>query len=211
LTGKIIKNLNNIFNYKDGFFLEVGAYDGVSFSNTINLERNLNWKGILVEPDFNQYIKCLKNRPNSIVVNAALVSEEFSKKNDKIFFAKHGTPMSKTYEENIFNLLKLFLKKLVYVNCINLSSLLSNLNITKIDLLSLDIEGNELEVLKSINFNDVNIEYICIEVWDKDKEKIFDFLKNKNYSLKKDLSEFNKNDYPNWSGNHNDYLFKKNT
>ena len=208
---KITKNLDSIINYKDGFFLEVGANDGVSQSNTINLERNLNWKGILIEPDFNQYLKCLKNRPNSIVVNAALVSEEFSKKNDKILFPKKGNLMSKTYEENIFNLLKLFLKKLIYVNCINLSSLLSNLNITKIDLLSLDIEGNELEVLKSINFNDVNIEYICIEVWDKDKEKIFDFFKKKNYLLKKDLSEFNKNDYPNWSGNHNDYLFKKNT
>jgi len=208
---KITKNLDSILNYKDGFFLEVGANDGVSQSNTINLERNLNWKGILIEPDFNQYLKCLKNRPNSIVVNAALVSEEFSKKNDKILFPKKGNLMSKTYEENIFNLLKLFLKKLIYVNCINLSSLLSNLNITKIDLLSLDIEGNELEVLKSINFNDVNIEYICIEVWDKDKEKIFDFFKKKNYLLKKNLSEFNKNDYPNWSGNHNDYLFKKNT
>ena len=207
---KITKNLDSILNYKDGFFLEVGANDGVSQSNTINLERNLNWKGILIEPDFNQYLKCLKNRPNSIVVNAALVSEEFSKKNDKILFPKKGNLMSKTYEENIFNLLKLFLKKLIYVNCINLSSLLSNLNITKIDLLSLDIEGNELEVLKSINFNDVNIEYICIEVWDKDKEKIFDFFKKKNYLLKKNLSEFNKNDYPNWSGNHNDYLFKKN-
>ena len=206
---KVRKNLDSIFDYKDGFFLEVGANDGVSWSNTINLERNLNWIGILIEPDFNQYIKCLKNRPNSVVVNAALVSKEFSKKNDQILFPKKGTLMTKTYEKNIFNLLRLFFKKLIYVNCISLGSLLSNLDITKIDLFSLDVEGNELEVLKSINFNDVNIKYICIEVWDNDKEKIFTFLKKKNYVLTKDLSEFNKKDYLNWSGGHNDYLFKK--
>lgn len=61
------------------------------------------------------------------------------------------------------------------------------------------MEGVELEFLKGINFDAVDIKYICVEVWEKDK----------NYYLIKDLSEFNKKDFPNWSGNHNDYLFKK--
>ena len=73
----------------------------------------------------------------------------------------------------------------------------------------MDVEGVELEVLKGINFDAVDIKYICVEVWDKDKDKICNFLENKNYHLVKDLSEFNKKDFPNWSGNHNDYLFKK--
>ena len=74
MENKIQKNLKKFLNFKNGFFLEVGAYDGLLFSNTVDLEVNLNWRGILIEPHFNQYIKCVKNRPNSIVVNAALVS-----------------------------------------------------------------------------------------------------------------------------------------
>ena len=34
-------------------------------------------------------------------------------------------------------------------------------------------------------------------------------MDSKNYQLIANLSEFNKIDFPNWSGNHNDYLFKK--
>jgi FkbM family methyltransferase len=212
MKNKIQKNLKKFLNFKNGFFLEVGSYDGLLFSNTLDLEINLNWRGILIEPDFNQYIKCVKNRPNTIVVNAALVSGggAFSKKNNKVLFPERSSLMAKIKQENIFNLFRLFFRKLTYVNSISLGSLLSNLDITKIDFFSLDVEGNELEVLKGINFNDVDIKYICIEIWNKEKIKIFDFLEKNNYSFIKDLSEFNKQNYPNWSGDHHDYLFKKN-
>jgi hypothetical protein len=90
MENKIQKNLKKFLNFKNGFFLEVGAYDGLLFSNTVDLEINLNWRGILIEPDFNQYIKCVKNRPNSIVVNAALVSGGVVKKIIKFCFPKEA-------------------------------------------------------------------------------------------------------------------------
>ena len=37
-------------NYSNGFYIEIGAYDGLINSNTFYYEKNLNWKGILVEP-----------------------------------------------------------------------------------------------------------------------------------------------------------------
>ncbi|MDA8905242.1 FkbM family methyltransferase [Candidatus Thioglobus sp.] len=119
--------------------------------------------------------------------------------------------MSKIFRNSIFgtNILKFFLKNWSHVNCCSLGYLLNHLEINKIDFFSLDVEGVELEVLKGINFDAVDIKYICVEVWDKDKDKICNFLENKNYLLIKDLSEFNKKDFPNWGGNHNDYLFKK--
>jgi len=138
------------------------------------------------------------------------VGGAFSKKNNKVLFPVRSSSMAKIKQENIFNLFRLFFRKLTYVNSISLGSLLSNLDITKIDFFSLDVEGNELEVLKGINFNDVDIKYICIEIWNKEKKKIFDFLEKNNYLFIKDLSEFNKQDYPNWSGDHHDYMFKKN-
>ena len=202
--------MNSLVSFKNGFFLEVGANDGISYSNTIRLEKSLNWKGILIEPGFHQYLKCSKNRPNSIVINAALVSKEFRKKNKQVLIATDSGLMSKIYRKSIFgmNIFKYFFKNWSHVNCYSLDYLLNHLEINKIDFFSLDVEGNELEVLKGINFDVVDIKYICVEVWDKDKDKILKFFENNNFHLIKDLSEFNKKDFPNWSGNHNDFLFK---
>ena len=53
--------------------------------------------------------------------------------------------------------------------------------------MNLDIEGHELEVLKSINFKEFDIKVICVEILEynrlaKRKKQIFTYLKNK-YSL----------------------------
>ena len=62
---------------RDGFFVEVGALDGVGGSNTYFFEKERNWKGILIEPNPIEFDK-LKNcdRPNSIKENCAIFKEE---------------------------------------------------------------------------------------------------------------------------------------
>jgi hypothetical protein len=56
-----------------GFFVEAGAYDGYEASNTYYFERFCGWKGLLVEPIPELYRLAKKERPNSRVVNCALV------------------------------------------------------------------------------------------------------------------------------------------
>ena len=74
------KKLNDIFqNKRNGFFIELGGYDGITQSNTCFFEKELNWSGILIEPSINQYNKCKINRPNSIVLNYACVSDDYDK------------------------------------------------------------------------------------------------------------------------------------
>ena len=59
--------------------------------------------------------------------------------------------------------------------------------------MNIDIEGNEFDVLKTLNFKKLNISVICIEIVNYDyysknikinKKKIFNILKKNNYSLK---------------------------
>jgi hypothetical protein len=58
--------IKNIFKYKKNlFFIDVGAYDGISNSNTILFEKFYNWKGLLFEPNKINYNKLLKFRNNS--------------------------------------------------------------------------------------------------------------------------------------------------
>ena len=48
--------------YKNGYFVELGTNDGISQSNTLFLEKYLGWHGVLVEPEKNNFLKCLNNR-----------------------------------------------------------------------------------------------------------------------------------------------------
>ena len=63
-------------------------------------------------------------------------------------------------------------------------------NVDKIDFFNIDIEGHELEVLKTIDFNYFKIKVICIEIISHEKninireKKILQFLKKKQYKLK---------------------------
>ena len=74
--------LKEFLNFRNGFFIEVGAHDGIFQSNTLSLEKDLGWTGILIEPSISAYLDCVKNRPNSKCINTALTSFlKYEKKN----------------------------------------------------------------------------------------------------------------------------------
>jgi hypothetical protein len=71
--------LNDIFQKDNGFYIELGANDGITYSNTAFFEYEKNWTGILIEPSISKYEECLKNRSGNIIVNCACVSNEYKK------------------------------------------------------------------------------------------------------------------------------------
>ena len=92
-------------------------------------------------------------------------------------------------------LLKMDHKNLIKrkIKTTTITNLLRKANIKKIDFLNIDIEGHELEVLKTLNFNHFDIKVICVEIVNYDiyskkikinKNKIFKILKKNNYILK---------------------------
>ena len=60
---------------KNGFFVEIGAFDGIHLSNTYSFER-AGWRGICVEPHPEYFPICKKNRPNSICLHLACIEDE---------------------------------------------------------------------------------------------------------------------------------------
>ena len=182
--------LKKFLNFDNGFFIEAGAHDGIFQSNTLDLERNNDWTGFLIEPSFEVYLNCVKNRPNSKCFNLALTSEEYFKKKNIINGDFDGSPMSGvmtlrsgfSIKENILNFLKSFKNnKIKSINSIPLQLLLDLFNINKVDFLSLDVEGYEYEVLKGINFDLSRPRFILIEVRDIQKKKIFNLLEKVDY------------------------------
>lgn len=198
-----VKNLLKYVNYYDGVFIEAGANNGITQSYTYFLEKNRNWKGILIEPSIISFEECICNRSKkNYYYNCALVS------NDDVFKITgdfdSGSLMSSIGGNRLKN------SNNVSVNARTITSILNEINLNgKIDLFSLDVEGYELEVLKGLDFNKYSPNYLVIEVYNKIKDELFQLLMDNNYELISNLTGYNKKEYPKWDGTHNDFLFKK--
>lgn len=194
--------LDKIFNKTNGFFIELGAHNGLIQSNTAYLEFNRNWKGILIEPSYNMFTLCKQNRPNSLCFNYACVSNDY--KNDTIFGSFTGGMMASVNGERTQT------NDIVEVPAITLEKILDNYPQNIIDFLSIDTEGYELNVLKGLNLNKYRPNYILIEIYKDQFELIIEYLSKFNYNLYCNFTNFNHKDTPMWDGTHNDYLFINN-
>ena len=204
------KLLDKLFNYKrDGFYIEIGGNDGITQSNTAFFEFYRNWKGILIEPSKKGYNLCIQNRPNSICINKRCVSNNYI-----------GTTARGNFENNSLMASINGLREKDYDNTsieIQVSTLekildeidLQKLNIKNIDLLTLDVEGYELEVLEGLNINKYRPTYMLIEIYTIQYNSIVNFLTKNNYKLVCCFSNYNKLDNPGWDGTHNDFLFMR--
>jgi FkbM family methyltransferase len=196
--------LNEIFQKENGFYIELGANDGIIQSNTAFLNFYKNWKGILIEPNFVKYEECLRNRPSNIILNYACVSKDY---NEEYIFGDFDNPTNDSLMSSIDGV-RLGNKNLVKVKAITLEKILDeNLKDKSIDFLSLDTEGYELNILKGLNLSKYRPKYILVEVYDWDYENIIKYLEDNNYKLHSNISNYNKIDNPIWDGTHNDYLF----
>jgi FkbM family methyltransferase len=198
------KKLLPYLNFKDGFFVELGANDGIVQSNTKHLELYRGWRGILVEPSPQQFSKLIKYRSReNHFFNCACVGFTYPKMEinlmysnlmsialegvndieDRLAHAKIGELHSDREKAYIFS-----------ARAKTLQSILVEANSPSlIDLLSLDVEGGELEVLNGINFDYTNFKYIIIET--RSISKVREFLIPKFYEDVAQLS-------------HHDYLFR---
>lgn len=154
---------NNFFYHLNGgSFLEIGGHDGLSISNTAYLERTLSWKGILVEPRPHDFAKLRQNRPNATSLNAAVCNASST-----LHFVEAdgvgGILEFMTEKHKDFFKSMLDLKSSVPIPCIPMSSVFDQLGINHINFFSLDVEGAELSVLQTIDFDKMAFDVIVIE------------------------------------------------
>lgn len=155
---------------QNGYFVEIGASDGISLSNTHLLEKGYNWKGICVEPLPNEFTKLKKNR-SAICCNKAIynTSERIVK-----FVIKDCSLCSGILEalDESVKIDNVVYKRganddvhsVIDVTTITLNDLLLSSGAPHfIEYLSLDTEGSELEVLKSVDLNTYTFGIIDVE------------------------------------------------
>ena len=181
------------FKKREGFYVDVGCHHPTRLNNCHLLYLN-KWRGINI--DINKVSIELFEvvRKEDINIHSAVSLKE---KNIKFYYDK---PLS-LYNSLLKNKDLKFSKT---VKSQKLTTILDSTKFknTKIDFLSVDAEGKDLEVLKSLNFQRYKPRFICIEIWGKEKNKKFTLQKNSTYnflSKKKYKLVFNKKE---------NYIFK---
>lgn len=179
--------IDEILGYKrDGFYVDVGAYDPVRFSNTLRFYKK-GWRGINIEPNPERFKKFLVSRGGDINLNIGIGKKE--KKQDFYRFipdtlSTFSRADKESYIRQGYKLVDRLgismakLKDILYTYCKD----------KEIDFVSIDTEGSDLEVLMTNDWQKFNPRLICIETISHQKNSIgvenaaiYTFLKDRRY------------------------------
>jgi FkbM family methyltransferase len=192
-SGQLFQDLlvNFFIDKKEGTFIEFGACDGVTLSNTLYLEKKLNWTGILGEPAKKWEKDLRNNRPNCTIETKCIYTKtgdilEFLESDEGEYSALEGHVSKDTnsvYRKNLSS---------YEVETISLNDLLKKNNIQSLDYLSIDTEGSEYEIISNYDFNKIKPKIITIEHnYTNTREKIWSNLTKNGYTrILEDFSQF---------------------
>lgn len=196
------KKLEAYIDFDHGFYVELGANDGVAQSNTLYFEKERGWHGILIEPILHNFLKCKNNRSKeNVMFCAACVSEEYQDKYVRLTYANlmtvpHGVESDIADATAHAESGRIYLPEgestvEVMAPARTLTSILDEAKAPfEMDLLSLDVEGAELEVLKGLDHARYKFRYMLIEC--RDQPALGPILDKWGYTL---LDKLTQHDY----------------
>lgn len=179
-------------NKTDGYFIEIGAADGIQFSNTKALE-DLGWTGILVEPHPIMAALCRMNRKSQVIQKA--IASHSGKVSFTAYDPRSGShllsgitkPLEPGYLE-AFPQLAVSPKEVIEVEALTVSDFLKEVTPPAvIHYLSIDTEGTELEILEGFPFEQyqvlsITVEHNACHVGHKNQNDIFTILSRVGYT-----------------------------
>jgi len=163
--------LNDHFfhNRRGGVFVDIGAHDGKTLSNTYFFEKELGWTGLCVEP-LPSVFEQLKANRDCLVVNGCAWNQDTVKTFRSIEgYSEMLSGLVDTYPNQHINRIDQEVEahggKVVdlEVTCYNINSLLLKHKLTEIDLISIDVEGSELEILAAIDYDQIKVNIVLAE------------------------------------------------
>lgn len=171
----------------DGFYIDVGANDGVEKSNSYFFEK-LGWNGLLFEP-IPETFKKLEASRKGIKINKAV----YNKIDVVDFIVNTGytemlSGIEQTYDDRHLDRIKNEQKShggdsvKIKIETTTIQTELDKIGVKVVDFMSVDVEGSEFQVLEGIDFDKTKIKIIVIENNYKNTfEAIDKFLKSKGY------------------------------
>lgn len=181
--------LEDLLPHEGGTFVEAGAHDGFTQSNTYYLEPFRGWRGVLVEAVPELHAKASRRRRRSVVVRAALVAPEREGEQVVMYF---GDLMSTAgdpghAEGGLRNAGRRAYE--VRAPGRTIDAILEEAGLGRPDLLVLDVEGNELDALRGLDLDRHGPGLMVIEMLDMSSQRpAFDSLLADRYEFVEALS-----------------------
>jgi len=172
------ERLDALMGRGGGVFLEAGAHDGFTQSNTYYLERFCGWSGVLVEAIPELHAKAAARRPRSQVVQCALVGPGQAGRMVELAF---GDLMSKVGDDGSHaeGGLRSAGRRgyTVRVPGRTLNDVLDEAGVGALDLMVLDLEGHELAALHGLDLDRHPVQHLVVEMLDLEVQRpAFDAL-----------------------------------
>ena len=147
------------WNRAGGTFLEIGAYNGVWMSNTLLFEETYGWTGLLVEGNPRLFEECVKHRRKATRVKAAVC------RGGPVLFGRargqapgSGRVFSPRSPAGLISTNR--------ATCVPFEDVTAAAGFARYDLVSIDVEGSELDILSSFDFRTAHVDVFIIE-WNK--------------------------------------------
>jgi len=184
LESKIFKGMQN------GYFVDVGAHDGLTINNSYYFEKNNKWQGICIEPIPSIFDKLEKNR-DCICLNLAIDNKDGiadfylnTGQTEMLSGLKaHYDPRHEERKNKAINKMGGD-SNIVPIKTTKLSTILRDHNVTHVNYLSIDVEGGEMAVLESIDYNATFIDIIDFEAnYPDTADQIVKYLENNNFKF----------------------------
>ena len=173
--------LHKLAYKRGGTYVEFGAGDGLTNSNTAVLEFEYGWNGILAEPCEGVRAKLAHNRVRNIVKHCCIGNYECDVMFVESEISEISAVDSYVHSDHLADARISTTKPPYKVHCITLMQLLDELGRTNIDYLSIDTEGGEHDILEAFadsgGFEKYNISLITVEHnFTANRDKIFKLL-----------------------------------
>ncbi len=186
------------FGKRNGVFVDIGAYDGQTFSNSLFFEQSMGWRGLCVEPQpipFSKLVAARTAKCEQVCVSDFEGESEFVECTAGIDetmlsgLAQHFDP------RHVERLERFSTESVVRrVRVVKLSTLLEKYGLYDIDYCSIDVEGGELSVISELDLDRFRISVFTIEN-NYDDDRITRLMDSKGYDFVMKLEQ--------------DYVFKR--
>jgi len=189
--------VRNFFKDKRGLvFVEAGAADGTTSTNTLTLEKELGWSGVLIEcnPKVTPALVSVKrkawvapvcisdnNKAQKVTLHipkATMYEERLARLGGPWDFSHFGSPDSKEWT------------KKEDLDAVPLYSILAAVGLKQIDYLNMDLQGIEMKVLKNFPFDKIPVKVLMVDVYflsTEEREDLKAFLKKKGFEFVRDI------------------------
>lgn len=178
---------------RNGVFVDVGAHDGITLSNSYVAEQALNWTGVCLEPLPEPYLALSQHR-RCVPINACA----YNTRGNVSFTMVSGPPFDLggdasmlsgiTEAQDPLHHARIFREggtiTDVTVPSVLLRDVLRDAGITHVDLISVDTEGSELQVFQGMDFDEVFVDVVLVELnYHSAWAALRDFLVSKGFVL----------------------------